>query len=398
MSSEAPDLKEVVELVIDRIVTGGDGFTRLSGMPIFVPRTAPGDRVRVRVTERRKDYARGEVVEVLDPGPGRVEPECPHYAACGGCDLQHLTYEAQVESKSVATLETLQRLGGVKVPDRLTVDAAEPWGYRRRAQWHLEDGSRVGYRERGGKELVEIERCPVLVPEIEAFLPEVRRQLEDGAAGERPVRLDVSAGDDGELSTAPRIEGLPHGELTSRVDGCEFRFDARCFFQGHRGLLGRLVERVLDDGDPDPERRLAVDLYAGVGLFALPLAKRFERVIAVDDDRVAIRYARRNAQRNRLPNVDAVARAVQTWVRELPDGIDRLVVDPTRRGLQKPVRQAIRRRLPTRITYVSCHAATMARDLKALAEEYSVESLALLDLFPQTGHMEVVAQLRRKAG
>jgi 23S rRNA (uracil1939-C5)-methyltransferase len=407
-----------IEVTVEKLVAGGDGLARFEGIPLFVPRCAPGDRLRVRITDRRPDYGRAEIVELLEAGPGRREPPCPFFADCGGCDLQHLDDDLQPRLKAEAVLETLVRLGRLEIPEDFAVITGEPWGYRLRTRLRVgrtalgepgakpkeshEEGPKyglaVGYHRRGSRELVPVDRCPILVPELEELLPRLPRVLGE-TGGRTPSRLDLAAGEagSGRVTVAPVVEGLPHGEVTLEADGITYAYDARAFFQAHRGLVERLVEAVVGDGnDQEPDRDSTVlDLYAGVGLFALPLARRYGRVVAVEGDRVAARFCRNNARRNRLGNVEVVTRALETWIPELPEGAARAVVDPPRAGLHRKVRQALFRHGPRRLTYVSCHPATLARDLRQLGNRYRLESLTLIDLFPQTGHMETVAQLRR---
>ena len=202
------------------------------------------------------------------------------------------------------------------------------------------------------------------------------------------------------------MEGLPHGELKRRIGSFEYRFDARCFFQGHAGLLEELVEVVV--GPSTGER--AADLYGGVGLFTLPLARRYASVVMVEGDRIATRFARKNARAN-LPDYAEPAgsageagRAGDRLVRQSKPGsanglageFDRIVVDPPRDGLSAAVRRLIVEHPPARLTYASCHPAALGRDLKELVQTLQIESLVLLDLFPQTGHMEAVVQLTRR--
>jgi 23S rRNA (uracil1939-C5)-methyltransferase len=396
-----------LEVTVEKLVAGGEGFARHEGIPLFIPRSAPGDRLRVRLIERRPDYGRAEIVEVLVPGPGRREPPCPYFARCGGCDLQHLDDAVQARAKAAAVVETLVRLGGVELPGAPELVTASPFAYRLRTQLQTggEGGGEteraaaraieVGYFARGSHDLVAVDRCPILVPELEALLPELPRLL--AAAGEVPRRLDLAAGGGvgGGLTAAPKVAGLPHGEVSLTLDGppevagLAFAYDARAFFQAHRQLVGELAARTVGTWEGEE----AYDLYAGVGLFSLPLARRYARVVAVEGDRVAARYARTNARRNRIANLEVVPQALETWIPGLPQGAARVVVDPPRGGLSRRVRHALFRARPRRLTYVSCHAATLARDLKGLRPAYRVESLTLLDLFPQSGHMEAVVQL-----
>jgi len=381
-----------VELTIEKLVDGGDGLGRVDGAPVFVPRTAPGDRVRVRLVERRPGYARAEVTELLEPGPGRVEPRCPHFARCGGCDLQHLDRPVELRAKSEATLETLRRLSKLELPAPRSIAAGAEWGWRARTGVRLraaEGRSEVGYFGRGSREFVPVRTCPVLVPALETAVLGLRRDLPSGAPVP-PERIDLAVGQDGTVSAAPPYGELEGGEILQRVAGFDLGWDARCFFQGHRGLLDRLVELVVGED----RGGTAFDLYGGVGLFALPLSRRYDSVVLVESDRIAVRYAGKNARRARIENIDVVGRSVESWLGEgLPQGADRVVVDPPRDGLTRVARTLLLGRSPRRLTYVSCHPAALARDLAALDERYRVATLDLVDLFPRTGHMEVVAQL-----
>lgn len=390
-------LADVDEAVvrIEKLVAGGDGLGRVEGVPLFVVRSAPGDLLRVRLIERHTDYGRAEIIEILEPGPGRRPDPIPELSRAGTCDLQHLDDELQTRLKAQAVRETLERLGGVRFPKDIEIVAGEPWHYRLRTQVHTEidpvtGGVRVGYYARGTHDVLTVSRCPILVPELEALLQDLPGLLGD----KPPKRLDLAAGEPGGgVSVAPVVPGLPSGEVTLTVGDITYGYDARTFFQGHRGLLPRLVEAVVGSW----EGEVAYDLYAGVGLFTLPLARRYGRVVAVEADTNASRYARNNARRNRMPNVEVVAKAVESWLPALPPGVDRVVVDPPRAGLVHKVRQALLESLPKRLTYVSCHPAALARDLRVLTQAYDLEKITLFDLFPQTGHMETVVQMKLRA-
>jgi 23S rRNA (uracil1939-C5)-methyltransferase len=388
-----------IELVIEKLVQGGEGLGRVEGVPLLVPRVAPGDRVRVRIVERRPDYGRGEVIELLAEGPGRRRPPCSVFDRCGGCDLQHLEDELQTRLKVGAAREALARLGGVVVARDARVVRGAAWGYRIRTQIHVErterlDGTTavaIGFRERGSDRLVETVACPILEPRLEAALPGLQRAL--GELSEPPRRIDVAAAGE-RLSYAPVIPGLPNEELETAIGGRHYRFDARVFFQAHRDLVADLVEVAV--GSWEQAEGTAYDLYAGVGLFSVPLAVRYRSVVAVEGDRAAVRYARMNVRRNKVRNVEIEHRTVESFAGELPETPARVLVDPPRRGLSERVRRELLRSRPARLTYVSCQPATLARDLRALAAEYEVEDVVFLELFPQTAHLETVVQLVRR--
>ncbi len=387
-----PDILAVddtVEVEIEKLIAGGDGLARSQGVPIFVPLSAPGDRLRLRIIERRPSYARGEIVEILQSGPERREAPCEHFANCGGCSLQHIEDEAQTRWKVSAARETLERLGSVAhdVPDRVV--RGDSWHYRLRTQLRLEGEpgrASVGYFARASHKLVSVRTCAVLAEPLEEFVVGLAERLDHRV----PRRLDAALGDDGAITCGPVLPGLPKGTVSRRVGDFRYEYDARTFFQAHAGLLGEFVEAVVGR----EEGEVAYDLYAGVGLFALPLARRYRQVVAVEGDSNASRYLRNNAQKAGLANMATIGSAVESWIVQLPEGVDRVVVDPPRQGLSLHVRGALKRLRPKRLTYASCHPAALARDLKALARRFTLESLVYLDLFPQTGHIEIVAQLR----
>lgn len=384
---------EEIDVRIEKLVAGGEGLARVEGVPVFVPRSAPGDLLKVQITERHTDYGRAEIVEILEPGPARRPDPAPELSFTGICDLQHIDDRTQPLLKAAAVKETLERLGKFTLPPKVELIAAEPWGYRLRTQVHTDTDPatgaiRVGYHVRGTNDVIPVARCPLLVPELEALLADLPQHLGPGS----PRRLDLAAGDGGAVTVAPVVPGLPHGEVSTQVGEFTYFYDARCFFQSHRGMLPRLVEATVGAW----EGETAVDLYAGAGLFSLPLARRYKRVIAVESDALGTRFARMNVRRNRLTNVEVVGQSVESWIAEMPDRVDRVVVDPPRGGLSWDALRVLVDRQPARITYVSCHPAALARDLRRLQKAYEAESLAFVDLFPQTGHMEVLVQLVRK--
>ncbi len=379
---------EELEVTIEKLVMGGEGLARHEGIPIFVPRSVPGDRLRVRLAQRRPDYARAEILEVLAPGPGRRPPPCPHFERCGGCDLQQIDDELQPPLKAGAVTETLRRLGRLEMPPPELV-TGEPWAYRLRAQLHAapdpEGQPQVGYFARGSRDLVAVDACPILVPELQEALGGLAAALPD----EPPRRLDLAAGHGGAWTMAPVIEGLPRGPVELTVSEDTYRFDARAFFQSHRGLLPRLVEAAVGPW----QGATACDLYAGVGLFSLPLARRYRRVYAVEADPAAARYARLNVRRSGLSEIEILALRAEVALARMALPCERMLVDPPRTGLSREVRDGLLARRPQRLTYVSCDPPTLARDLRQLTGVYRVDSWTLLDLFPQTGHMEAVVQL-----
>ncbi|MDE2923459.1 MAG: class I SAM-dependent RNA methyltransferase [Acidobacteriota bacterium] len=401
-----------LELTIEKLVLGGDGLARWRGMPVFVPRAAPGDVVEARITERRPSYARAEVEEIKTPGPLRREAPCPFYERCGGCQLQHIEDAEQLGLKVAAAMETLRRLGGIDPAQLAACRFEEPvvermWGYRLRAQVHVdarpEESVGVGFRRRRSHELVFVDRCPVLAPALENELRGLSALLGDPAAASKtlPSRLSLATAGlepDSPVVAAPPVDGLPGGELEIDLLGKRLSYDARCFFQAHGGLLESLLLSAVGPFEGDT----AVELFAGVGFFTTGLADRYRSVTAVEGESVAARYARNNLRRNGLRHCRVDRSAIDSWVDRrrggpgLEPGLDRVLVDPPRGGLSRKVRSALLGAAPRRLTYVSCDPATLARDLGDLTRDFDLESISFFDVFPQTAHLETVAQLAQR--
>jgi 23S rRNA (uracil1939-C5)-methyltransferase len=368
----------VVEVDVEKLVFGGDGLARFGAQIVFVPFAAPGDRLRIRVTEVGKAFARGAIVEVVKPGPSRRDPKCRHFGACGGCHLQHVAYAAQLDAKAAFVRESLRRIGHIDWTDEIPVRAAAEWGYRTRTELQARR-RHLGYFRAGTHEIVDVEECPILVPEAEAFVRGLRADPPRNA-------VHVAVGDDGNVVTGGGAA------IRQRVAGFDFEFAADSFFQGNRLLADELVREATGGAAGD----LAIDLFAGAGLFSLPLSRGFREVVAVESRRAASRRAEANAARAAVTNVRFVAESVEPWLaRPLPSPPDLVLLDPPRTGAGPNVVGAIAALGARDVTYVSCDPATLARDLSLfLARGYRLVSVVALDLFPQTYHVETVAKLR----
>ena len=369
---------DVVEITVEKLVYGGDGLARAGAQVVFVPFAAPGDELRIRVTEVGRGFARGAIQEVLKPGPARRDPRCRHFGVCGGCTLQHVSYAAQVTAKAEFVRESLRRLGGIDWTGEIPVRTAAEYGYRARAEIQARRGH-VGWFRTGTHEIVDVTECPVLVPEAEALLARLRAEPPRHA-------VHVAAGDDGAATADPRAT------VRRRVAGFDFEIAPDAFFQGNRLLADALV----DEATAGVAGALAADLYAGAGLFSLALARRFASVVSVEGRRAASAQAAENARRNGIANVEFAAQPVLDWLAaHTGTRPDLVLLDPPRAGADAQAARLIAALGAPAITYVSCDPATLARDLRTFAAAgYGIESVVALDMFPQTHHVETVAKLR----
>jgi 23S rRNA (uracil1939-C5)-methyltransferase len=321
----------------------------------------------------------------------RIEPPCPYFGRCGGCDFQQLTYEAQLAAKSEMIRDCLHRIARLEnVPDVVVTPSPDAWRYRMRATWQIDQNERtIGYYERGSRRVCDVVDCAVLMPELQDTLERVRST--DWLEFPPDLKhLEVVAGENG-VSLAPRFAEFETRELELTINGERYSYNAEAFFQINPGLLGPLVEFALHQVSGET----AIDLYCGVGLFTLPLARRFKQVIGVEGNPNATRFARRNLDRARLENARVITAGVAEWFRSKSLTADFVLLDPPRAGAESAVIKGILDVAAPRVTYVSCDPATLARDLKKLiAGGYAIESLRAFDLFPQTHHVETVVRLQ----
>ena len=370
---------------------------------MFAPFVLPGERIRAQAEQEKPRLVRARMLEVLDAAPDRVTPPCPVFGVCGGCHYQHAPYEFQFEAKRQILREELRRLGKIEAPEEIATVSAEAFGYRNRVQLHVEE-TRLGYREARSHRLVSVNGCPVASPKVEQAIAALNRMARDSRwprfmrsleifTDEQQVQINVL---ETERPVARRffdwcgseIEGVVEGALDYRGD---FRVSSNSFFQVNRFLVDRLVEIALADAQGES----ATDLYAGVGLMSLPLARRFASVTAIESGAGAVRDLWFNAERAGLTNVQALQQTAEEHLGQVEKAPDFLVADPPRAGLGKGVVTRLAELKPRRLVIVACDPATLARDLAGLlAAGYQIERMTLVDLFPQTYHVETVIHLQ----
>lgn len=419
------DEQSTLEVKIERLLPGGVGLAHADGRTLFVSLAAPGEMARVRIDRISGKVAFASIVEVIEPSPLRVEPPCPYFGLCGGCDFQHLGYAAQLEAKKEIIRDCLHRIAKIETPFDISVHASPgPFEYRARATWQFDRSSNhLGYFIRGSNDVCDVEHCAVLVPELQQTLAQLRSEI---ASGQLPKHIDAVAGDEG-VSVAVRttgVEGNNAPVITRRIGNETYHFSAEGFFQVNHDLLEHLIETAIGDARGE----MAIDLYCGVGLFTLPLARRFAKVIGVEANPLATGFARRNLETAALESQGGEVRGSGPTAREGADSaavqglakigateiitarvgdwlqrqsalgpVDFLLLDPPRTGAENKDIAGILKLRPSRISYVSCDPATLARDLKKLIGDgdsgYSLDSVAAFDMFPQTHHVETVARL-----
>ena len=396
-----------ITLPVEKLVYGGAGLSRHEGRVVMTPFVLPGETARIVIEREKKDVLNGRVLEVLEKSAARTTPLCHVFERCGGCHYQHALYPAQVEMKKDILREVLQRIGKIAAPETIEAITGEPWGYRNRIQLHI-DGQKVGYREPGSHTVVDTSECPVASPKLNESLRALRRMVREHRfprfvrsieffTNEREVQVNVHETMAGQRVARPffdwleqELPGAATGPIDYSANGHKFRVHYRSFFQVNRFLVGALTEAAIGGASGNT----ALELYAGVGLFSLSLADRFKQVDAVESVKMAVEDGELNAKRARKLNIDHFRASTEeflTGVRKTPDFV---LADPPRAGLGPDVVKELLRIQAPKVGIVSCDPSTLARDLKGLCEAgYKIKSMTMVDLFPQTYHMETVTQL-----
>ncbi|MDM2735703.1 23S rRNA (uracil(1939)-C(5))-methyltransferase RlmD [Citrobacter sp. Ct235] len=411
--------RQIITVTVNDLDAFGQGVARHNGKTLFIPGLLPQESADVAITEDKKQYAKAQVKRRLNDSPDRVTPRCPHFGICGGCQQQHASIELQQRSKSAA----LSRLMNHDVTEAI---ADAPWGYRRRARLSLNFQTKtqqfqMGFRKAASNDIVDIRQCPILVPQLEALLPELRACLsslqgirylghvELVQAGSGTLMIlrhtaPLTVQDNEKLERFSHSKGLslylaPQSEILETVsgqtpwyesNGLRLNFSPRDFIQVNEGVNQKMVASTLAWLDVQPGDRV-LDLFCGMGNFTLPLATRAASVVGVEGVPALVEKGRENAQQNELHNVTFFHENLEEDVTRQPwakNGFDKVLLDPARAGAAG-VMQHIIKLQPGRIVYVSCNPATLARDSEALLRAgYQIQRLAMLDMFPHTGHLE----------
>ena len=386
-------------LTLDLVSWGrlGEAMADYEGMPVFVFGGIPGERVVAQVLRVHRNYVSARVTQVLEPSPDRVEPPCPYFGDCTGCQWQHVGYSRQLAAKREKVVDALERVGGFRDPPVAAVaPSSHQYGYRNHARFTIRWGGSLGFVNRETREFVRIDECMLMHPGVNELL--TRLQDKSGETTQLSIRAGRSTGD---YLVQPYL-GNPDLALTTgqkhyldAVDGRNFRVSSPSFFQVDVDQTSQMVEVIRRSLGLKPSDIL-LDAYAGVGTIAILLAPYVDRVMAVEESTAAVADARENAAG--LDNVQFLLGKTEDVLLRLPHRPDAVILDPSRSGCRPAALHNLIKLAPTRVAYVSCDAETLARDLKVLCESaYTLKEVVPLDMFPQTHHVECVAVLELAA-
>jgi 23S rRNA (uracil1939-C5)-methyltransferase len=412
------DTQKTFDLLLEKLTYGGDALGRLDdGRAVFVPFGLPGERVRIRLTEEKRNLARGELVEVLEASPQRIVPRCIHFGVCGGCHYQNLPYEEQLLAKTEILCDQLMRIGKIENPPvKKMVACLNPWNYRNQVQFHLTKDGRLGYVGAGttsAQGIIPVTECHLpeasinsLWPQLE-FEPEMnieRVSLRAGKDEDLMLVLESDSPESPELEieagisiahvyedNAVVIAGNDH--IVIRVLDRDFRVSAVSFFQVNTAMVEKMVHHLLVNLSLSPSINL-LDVYCGVGLFSAFLAPKCKTLIGIESSEPACEDFTFNL--DEFDNVELYMGTAEDVIPRLEAKPDIVLVDPPRSGLEKRVLDGILKLEPRLIAYVSCDPSTLARDAARLVNGgYCLKDITPFDLFPQTYHIESISLFER---
>lgn len=385
------------------------------GKVLFIKGAIPGEFVEVNIKETRKDYSIGEVIRVIEPSEFRREPPCPYFMNCGGCQLQHIQYEKQIAIKEEILRETLLRIGGIRV-EGITSLTDNEFHYRHRAQFKVSRDGAIGFYKEGTREVIPVKRCMIVVEPINDFIERLRgidlrgvKELQVISGDVLTLLLRGNVKDDtiqAILDLGVSGIAFENGDSIGRdyisleYEGLRYTITPWGFFQSHWSLNKRLVRMIVERLSP-LEGKKVLDLYSGAGNFSLPIAVVATEVVAVEENHYAIEDGKRNAMINGIKNCLFVQSSVEGIFKDrkkekLFKGkrYEITILDPPRPGLSSELCKRVIDLSSERIVYISCNPSTLARDLKKMKERYDIESLYMVDFFPNTYHIEAVVFLR----
>jgi 23S rRNA (uracil1939-C5)-methyltransferase len=444
----------LVTIEITDINDAGEGVGRVDSHVVFVPDTAVGDWADVRLVQIKRQHGYGQVQNLVVPSPDRTRPNCIVADKCGGCQLQHINYPAQLAAKQNQVSQTLRRIGGIDpTVIRPIIGAPAPLGYRNKATYPLvmapSGQVKAGYYQRGTHKIVNLNQCPIQDDRLNPLLAQVKQDIryqgwpiydprnstDQAQLRHLSLRIGRRTGEilltlvatDGELpniteqaqswlETYPALTGVCinrqnrrdnviFGPVTQTIAGrdhvkevfadLQWQLGADTFFQIYTEQAEALLKVILSELTLTGQEFL-LDAYCGIGTFALPLAKHVKRVLGIESHTAAVTQAQLNAQLNHITNAEFVAGDCSVLMPELTDRPDVILLDPPRQGCDRPVLEALINKPPAQLVYVSCKPATLARDLKILIESgrYELQYVQPIDFFPQTAHVECVTFLR----
>ncbi len=413
-------IDEIYETKITALENEGKGVCKVGGMVVFVPKTLPGEKVRIRITEIKKNFARGKLIEILEKSDRRTKSRCPYYDECGGCDLRHQEAKENLKFKKEKVENALKRIGKINVSVEEVLSSYKEDNYRNKASFKVEN-NKTGFYEEGTYRLIDIKECLLCEDEINKALNIVRRYIEyndneiknitikyGNALNEILIDIESNSNRDirildylttnlGKLKTVIFNDKIVYGDgyIKELTNGLMFNVSSKSFFQVNSIQTEKLYETAIKLAKLNKED-VVLDLYCGTGTITSIVAGHVRKVIGIEIVEEAVLDAKENLKINNINNVKFICGDATKEITKIKEKIDVIFVDPPRKGVDRKAIAVMKKLLPKKIVYISCNPVTMARDLSYLNDLYEVKKVVPVDMFPNTAHVECASLLVQK--
>ena len=412
---------KLYDCVIENLDNEGSGVCKINGLVVFVPRALKDEKVKVRITNVKKKYAIAKLIDILSKSDSRVESSCPYYNECGGCNLRHQSYEANLEFKKNKVNTALKKIGKLDVFINYIVSSAKNDYYRNKASFKVEN-DKIGFYKENTYQLIDIDKCLLLEKEINNALFVIRKYLKNNLDNEiygitikygnafDEILIDISSKKDSDerlidylINNVSHLKTITYndkvvygnGYISQITNGLMFKCSSKSFFQVNSLMQEKLYDLAIKESNLS-KNNICLDLYCGTGTISIIASNYVKKVIGIEINSDAISDAINNAKLNRINNVKFICGNANKEISKIKDKIDVIFVDPPRGGLDRKTIAFIKKINPNRITYISCNPVTLARDLSYFNDLYEVKKVIPVDMFPNTSHLESVCVLERR--
>lgn len=413
-------IDEIYDVNIEGLENEGAGVCRINGMVVFVPKALTGEKVRIRITEIKKNYAKGKVIEVLEKSKHRVDSGCPYYEECGGCNLRHQDSKENLKFKKEKVENAIKRIGKLDIKVNDVVSSFRDDNYRNKASFKVEN-NKIGFYSEGTYQLVDIKECKLMKKEINDSLYYIRKYLEENkneiknvtvkyGNAMNEILIDIYSVNESDINICDfLINNLPslktiifndkivyqNGYISQIINGLMFNCSAKSFFQVNDMQAEKLYNLAIKSANLK-ESDTVLDLYCGTGTISCIVSSHVKKVIGVEIVEDAVRDAKCNLMINNINNVKFIVGDAAKKVSKIKEKVDVIFVDPPRSGMDRKMISIIKNIKAKKIVYISCNPVTMARDLNYLSDTYITSKVTPVDMFPNTSHVECVCVLKLK--
>ena len=413
-------IDEIYDVNIEGLENEGAGVCRINGMVVFVPKALTGEKVRIRITEIKKNYAKGKVIEVLEKSKHRVDSGCPYYEECGGCNLRHQDSKENLKFKKEKVENAIKRIGKLDIKVNDVVSSFRDDNYRNKASFKVEN-NKIGFYSEGTYQLVDIKECKLMKKEINDSLYYIRKYLEENkneiknvtvkyGNAMNEILIDIYSVNESDINICDfLINNLPslktiifndkivyqNGYISQIINGLMFNCSAKSFFQVNDMQAEKLYNLAIKSANLK-ESDTVLDLYCGTGTISCIVSSHVKKVIGVEIVEDAVRDAKCNLMINNINNVKFIVGDAAKKVSKIKEKVDVIFVDPPRSGMDRKMISIIKNIKAKKIVYISCNPVTMARDLNYISDTYITSKVTPVDMFPNTSHVECVCVLKLK--